>query len=177
MRFKKMMTAVGTIGAIALVGTACGDQRTAGPDEQQPPAAEQPAPNDQASAPPENPSPPQPNAPGQPVAPPVEGAEGVPSPQVNGMALPGGYPQQVWVNDAGRTLVITAQEGGCGQASAELTDQTDQQVAVRLVETIPADAQACTMDIRYPTMTVELAEPLGERIVVLTYEERDRSKD
>jgi hypothetical protein len=43
-----------------------------------------------------------------------------------------------------------------------------------LVETEPPEEKetACTMDIRFETVSVTLDEPLGERTVVLKYEHR-----
>lgn len=56
---------------------------------------------------------------------------------------------------------------------AELTEQSRERVDVTLVETVPADETTmCTMDIRHPLLTVELAEPLGDRDIGLHYEKR-----
>ncbi|GAB3877169.1 hypothetical protein GCM10029964_025760 [Kibdelosporangium lantanae] len=61
---------------------------------------------------------------------------------------------------------------GCSKASVEIAQQTDQQVALNLVESSPATQQMCTMDIRYPSFTVTLNAPLGDRTVVLIYQQR-----
>jgi hypothetical protein len=94
----------------------------------------------------------------------------VPQERIDGTALPEGFPKSVTVTD--RTLAVQAQEGGCGKASAEVKSQTSSAVEIALVETQPAVPQACTMDIRYPTVSVNLDQPLGERTVVLLFEQR-----
>lgn len=86
-------------------------------------------------------------------------------------ALPEGYPTEVAVSDEGHTLTIVAQEGGCTKVSAKVAEQTEEQVTVTLVESEPADENVvCTMDMRYPPLTVELDEPLGDRQLVLEHE-------
>lgn len=113
----------------------------------------------------------------KPVPPPSDGDEGgkLPKTRIEAQDLPASYPVDVRTLDGGRTLRITAEEGGCDKASAELVEETAAAVTVRLVTTKPADPQTiCTMDIRYPPLDVELAEPLGERDVVLQHAERTR---
>lgn len=80
----------------------------------------------------------------------------------------------VWTEDDGETVGVVAQEGGCGKASVEVPRQTDAQVEVVMVETIPATPQSCTMDLRYPKLTAELDAPLGDRKVVLKAEQRKK---
>lgn len=92
--------------------------------------------------------------------------------QVDASALPKGYPRKVVLNDAGDKLTITAQESGCGKASAEVTKQSRSQVVVLLVHTVPKEERMCTMDVRYPQLRVELDKPLGDRTLVLRAEER-----
>jgi hypothetical protein len=77
-----------------------------------------------------------------------------------------------WTEDDGDTLGVVAQEGGCGRSSVEVPEQTDAQVVVLMVETVPATPQMCTMDLRYPKLTAELDQPLGDRTVVLKAEQR-----
>lgn len=102
-----------------------------------------------------------------------DAAHEVPKRQMDTSALPEGYPRKAKRNEAGDGLLITAQEGGCGKASAELVKQTSSEVVVLLVHTVPKDdTTLCTMDIRYPEVPVKLAEPLGERMLVLKAEER-----
>ncbi|WP_156758252.1 hypothetical protein [Actinokineospora pegani] len=108
----------------------------------------------------------------QPARTPPEGGAEVPEAQIDPAGLAEGYPVMVWTVDDGTTLGVVAQEGGCGKASAEVTEQSDSQVAVKLVETTPADKQMCTMDLRYPKLTLELDQPLGAREVALTSEKR-----
>ena len=78
----------------------------------------------------------------------------------------------VWTEDSGATIGVVAQEGGCGKASVEVPEQTDAQVVVVMVETVPATEQMCTMDLRYPKLTAELDAPLNDRKVVLKSEQR-----
>ncbi|GLY69783.1 hypothetical protein Atai01_64020 [Amycolatopsis taiwanensis] len=104
--------------------------------------------------------------------PPTDRAPVLPS-QVDFGALPSDFPHEVWVSRDGKTLYIRAEEGGCGQATAEVREQTAQRVAVALVENQPqAKGQMCPMIIRYPVVQAQLAEPLGTRQVVLTMEKR-----
>ncbi len=96
----------------------------------------------------------------------------MPAAQIDDSALPEGYPQLVWTEEDGMSIGVVAQEGGCGKASVEIPEQTDEQVVVLMVETVPAKPQACTMDLRYPKITSELDAPLGDRTVVLKTEQR-----
>jgi hypothetical protein len=98
--------------------------------------------------------------------------EAVTQQQLDTGALPQGYPVLVWTEDGGSTVGVVAQEGGCGKASVEVPEQTDAQVVVTMIETVPATPQNCTMDLRYPKITTELKAPLGERKVVLKAEQR-----
>lgn len=97
---------------------------------------------------------------------PVEGAK------LDAAALPEGFPAKVWTESKGNTIGATGQEGGCGKASAEVAEQSAEKVVLVLVETTPANAGMCTMDIRFPTVTAELDQPLGDRKVVLRSEQR-----
>ena len=83
-------------------------------------------------------------------------------------ALPADHPRTVWTQGDGKTVGVVAQEGGCGKASASVLEQSASSVKIELVETLPLDKQMCTMDIRFPPLTVQLSEPLGERTVALT---------
>ncbi len=108
----------------------------------------------------------------QPARTPPSGGTKVPTAQIDNSSLPKGYPQLVWTEDDGMSIGVVAQEGGCGKASVEIPEQTDKQVVVLMVETVPAKPQACTMDLRYPKVTSELDAPLGDRTVVLKTEQR-----
>lgn len=104
--------------------------------------------------------------------PPVD-RNAVPADRVDFSALPPGFPHEVWTSGDEKTLYIRAEEGGCSRASAQVRDQTPQRVAVHVVETQTlVKGQMCTMIIRYPVVAVPLAEPLGNRKVVLTAETR-----
>jgi len=101
---------------------------------------------------------------------PPEGGKAVPAKQIKPDGLPKDHPKKAVVK--GTTLAIAAQEGGCAVASAELGKQTAAQVEVTVVLTEPKEPRMCTMDIRFPWLTVELDEPLGDRTVVLKYDKR-----
>ncbi|MGH3432419.1 MAG: hypothetical protein ACRDQB_06240 [Thermocrispum sp.] len=104
------------------------------------------------------------------VGKPPAGAKPLPSKQIDADALPQGHPKKVQVK--GSTLAITAQESGCEKATAELGKQGDSQVVVTLLVTQPKEAEMCTMDIRFPSLSVQLDEPIGERTVVLKHDKR-----
>lgn len=78
---------------------------------------------------------------------------------------------KVWTQDGGSVVVATGQEGGCSKVRAEVAEQTDQQVKIRLINETPEPPGICTMDMRYPPLAVRLDKPLQQRTVVL--EERD----
>lgn len=145
---------VGT--ALLAVATACAEPQSAPEQAPVPPAQSAPAaePEDQSGR-----------------TPPA-GSDPVPAAQVVAEALPEGYPVTVWTADDGTTVGAVAQEGGCGKASAEVAQQSGEQVVITLVETTPKKAEMCTMDIRYQKLTVELDQPLGDREVVLKSEQR-----
>lgn len=101
---------------------------------------------------------------------PTEG-EKVPPPQIKASTgLPKGHPEEAYAE--GSKLTIQAQESGCEKASAELGAQTASSVTVTLVRTQPKEKMMCTMDIRFPPLTVELDEPIGKRTLVLEHEMR-----
>lgn len=169
---------------VLLAGTACGSQ-DADPADGTPRGD-----GDQISAPGDTvtplpmpsaedpvPAPQPPSAPGEPVQLPdgAQPGELLPGARIDGGALPQAYPQSVATSEDGRKLLIVAQEGGCGEASAELAEQSDERVVVTLVETEPPEEKdiACTLDIRFETVSVTLDEPLGERTVMLKYEHRE----
>jgi hypothetical protein len=108
----------------------------------------------------------------QPARTPPNGGTPVEKQQVDTSALPQGYPVLVWTEDDGTTVGVVAQEGGCGKASVEVPQQTDTQVVITMIETVPATPQNCTMDLRYPKITGSLDAPLGNRTVVLKAEQR-----
>ncbi|WP_103351736.1 hypothetical protein [Amycolatopsis sp. CA-128772] len=163
---------VGT-GAFLLLATAC-----AGPDlpTSQPAAGGvSTAPTGSVSTPaspsvppsPGDPVVPQPNPPGKPRLTVPEGSTPVPAAKIDATALPAGFPHEVWTSNGGTILDIRAQEGGCGHALGEAAEQTAGHVVVNLSETKAQTGQMCTMDIRYPVISVALAAPLDQRTVVL----------
>jgi hypothetical protein len=98
---------------------------------------------------------------------PPDGEE-VPEGRIDGSAVPEGQPTTTWTEGDGSVLGVIAQEAGCGKASVEIAEQNAQVVKLVLVETTPVDQQVCTMDIRYPPLTVKLDAPLADRTVVLS---------
>jgi hypothetical protein len=110
-------------------------------------------------------------APGEP---PPNGGTPVPADKVDATALPEGSPHSVWTEGDGRTLGVIGQEGGCSKASLEVAEQSPTAVRVVLVETMPTKQEMCTMDIRFPPLTVNLDAPLAERPVVLTTRQQQK---
>lgn len=159
--FRTTQRAVVALGAgmVLLLAGACGEQQdNAGGD---PPATTE------TSSPTETAEPER-----QPARTPPSGGTEVAAAQLDAAALPEGYPTLVWTEDDGATVGAVAQEGGCGKAHLEVSEQSATQVVVTMVEVVPAEPQACTMDLRYPKLTAELAEPLGDRTIVLKSEQR-----
>ncbi len=161
--FRTMRTAVVALGAgtVLLLAGACGDTQAG--DTQ---AGGNP-PTSDTSTPTETTEPDR-----QPARTPPSGGTEVGAEQLDPAALPEGYPQLVWTEDDGRTVGAVAQEGGCGKAHLEVPEQSATQVVVTMVEVVPAESQVCTMDLRYPKLTAELDEPLGDRTIVLRSEQR-----
>lgn len=155
---KRLGTVVGA-GVLLLLASAC-----ANPQESQDNAGGDTRPTE-TSAPAEN----QPDR--QPARTPPSGGEKVSAGQIDSTALQKNYPVMVWTEDDGGTVGVVAQEGGCGKASVE-SAETDKLVTITMIETTPKAPQACTMDLRYPKLTTELQEPLGDRKVVLKNEQR-----
>ncbi|MFC3894131.1 hypothetical protein ACFOWZ_21860 [Lentzea rhizosphaerae] len=147
-----MGTVVGT-GVLLLVISACGSAQNAGTGAGGGPTLPT------ATSPSEVP-------PG--IAPGEIPPDGKPVTKLDTNALSSEYPRTVWTQGDGKTVGVIAQEGGCGKASASVLEQSASVVKIELVETLPLDKQACTMDIRFPPLTVQLTEPLGERTVALT---------
>jgi len=147
-------TVVGT-GVLLLVISACGGAQHQGTG---------------AGGGPTLPTATSPSGPGVPpgIAPGEVPPDGKPVTKLDTSALSPEYPHTVWTRDDGRTVGVIAQEGGCGKAGASVLEQSATAVKIELVETTPLTKQMCTMDIRFPPLTVQLSEPLGERTVVLT---------
>lgn len=109
-----------------------------------------------------------PPVPDGPTAPP--GGEAIPAGQVDAAALPEGYPRLVWTQEGGSVVGAYGQEGGCTRVRADLVEQTAELVRIRFVEVTPTTGP-CTMDLRFPPLTVPLGEPLGDRTVLLEREQ------
>ena len=156
---------VGT-GALLLMVTACAGQDMS----TNPPAAPAGSVSTPASPSPSEsvlPAPPEANPPGKPRLTVPEGSTPVPPGKIDATALPAGFPREVWTANGGTVLNIRAQEGGCGHALGEAAEQAGDRVVVNLSETKAQTNQMCTMDIRYPVISVALAAPLDQRTVVL----------
>jgi hypothetical protein len=98
---------------------------------------------------------------------PPDGVRPVPSDQIDSSALPAEYPRLAWTEDEGGMVVgLYGQEGGCTHAHADLREQTPRLVRVAVVE-VTTSSGPCTMDLRYPSLAVQLDAPLGDRTVVL----------
>ena len=153
------------LGIVLVTATACGER------PQNVPAAGGGAPATTSSE--QAPTvPSMPNRPGSSQTAPA-GSTLVPPAQLDAAQLPEDYPREVFVTADGKALYLRAEEGGCGRAGAEVREETSSQVVVNLVETKSnLQGQMCTMDIRYPLVSVPLAEPLGQRKVVLHAEKR-----
>lgn len=88
--------------------------------------------------------------------------------KIDAAALHEDYPKTVWTEGDGRKVGLIGQEGGCGKASASVLEQTAASVKIEVLETLPLEKKMCTMDIRFPPLSVSLDAPLGDRTVVLT---------
>lgn len=151
------------IGIVLVTATACGQRA----DNVAPGAAPTPP----ASL---SPAPGPPARPGSSQQPPA-GSKVVPAAQVDSSKLPGDYPREVYVTADDKTLYFRAEEGGCGRATADVQEVTAQQIVINLGETQSTPkGQMCTMDIRYPLVSVPLSEPLGQRKVILVSLKQNR---
>lgn len=144
-------------GLVLIAATAC-----AGPQA----SPNQPAGAAQAPAQ-SSPSRPNPGGPEQPAQAVPDGSVPVPAGQIDASKLPAGYPHVVYTSRGGTVLSVKALEGGCTHASAILGVQNAQRVVVSLAETSENPHQLCTMDLRYPMVSVPLSAPLGQRTVAL----------
>lgn len=150
------------LGAAAvLLAVACGQQEEVGFGGQ--PESGSSAPGQGVSSKP-IPSTPAPD----PVEPaPPQGATAVPAPKVDASGLPEGYPRVAWTEGDGTVVgAYGVASGGCVEVRGELAEQNPQRVVLRLAEKTTSTGP-CTMEIRYPPVTVKLTEPLGDRTVVL----------
>ncbi|MET7994110.1 hypothetical protein ABZU76_24770 [Amycolatopsis sp. NPDC005232] len=155
---------VGT-GLILATVTACGAQGTMATNPAS--GGDSVAPSGSISTSPSPVPKPLPNPPGKPRLEVPEGSTPVPADQVDAKALPPGFPHEVYTANGGTIINVRAEEGGCGHALGEAIEQTAQHVVLDLSETKAQTGQMCTMDLRYPYISVALAAPLGERTVVL----------
>ena len=95
------------------------------------------------------------------------GVQAVPASKVDASALPEGYPRVAWTTDGGLVLgAAGVANSGCVEVRGELAEQNPQRVVLRLIEHTTS-AGACNLEIRYVPVAIKLAEPLGDRTVVL----------
>ncbi|MCP2267607.1 hypothetical protein [Actinokineospora diospyrosa] len=165
---KRLGTSIGA-GVLLTVLTACAGQETASPP---PDPASAPPTSSSAAIPPGVPPTESTEPDRQPARTPPSGGTEVPAGQIDATGVVEDYPTVVWTENDGTDVGVVAQEGGCGKASAEVAAQTATQVVITLVETQPAKPVQCTMDLRFPKLSVNLDKPLGERKVVLKSEQR-----
>jgi hypothetical protein len=100
------------------------------------------------------------------VATPPAGATAVPAPRVDAAALPAGLPTLVWTRGA-RTIGVYGRAGGCTAARLDLVEQGPDRVTLRVVQ-FSTGPGPCTRELVYPPLETVLADPLGQRTVVLT---------
>lgn len=158
----------GVLAALAVLTLAagCGDSSpSTPPSTPAPPSASPEAPPTiPTGAPPARPERPIPAADPLTSTPPA-GATPLPASQVDAENLPPGFPTLVWTYGP-RTVGVYGRAGGCTESRAEVADQTDAQVRIRVVQ-YSTGRGPCTRELRYPPLEVTLAADLGARRVVL----------
>jgi hypothetical protein len=87
--------------------------------------------------------------------------------QIDARALPGGQPGPVSVDLGGTTLTVDGIGGHCSTPTAELLGEDATTVSVRLVVTTTGTGTCDALAVLVP-LTVRLAQPLGDRTVVLS---------
>lgn len=146
--------------AITLLAVACGQQEDVGFGGSPPTAS--------ATDQPVSTNPIPPSEAQDPAAPaPPAGAQAVPESKVDASSLPEGYPTIAWTEGDGTTVgAYGVASGGCVEVSGELAEENAQRVVLQIIERTTSTGP-CTMEIRYPPVTVKLSAPLGDRTVVL----------
>jgi hypothetical protein len=154
----RYLTKFAGAGLVLIAATACAGQ----PAPANPAAAGQPPASNVAkpAAPGGGPA----EAPAQSVP---DGSVPVPAKQIDASSLPADYPRIAFVSRGGTVVSVKALEGGCSHASATTSLQDAQKVVVNLAESTPNRHQMCTMDIRYPMVSVPLGAALGDRTLVI----------
>lgn len=100
---------------------------------------------------------------------PPSGGSAVAEANVDLSALTPEHPKLVWTEDDGKAVGAYGLGGGCTEVTAEILEETDDKVVLKLVEEVTSD-EPCTMEIRYVPATAELDEQLGDRTVVVERE-------
>ncbi|MTD58978.1 hypothetical protein [Amycolatopsis pithecellobii] len=150
------------IGIVLVTATACGQRA----DNVSPGAGPTPPPSVSVQPPPSQP---------WSAQTPPAGSMAVQAAQVDSSKLPKDYPREVFVSADGKVLYFRAEEGGCGRASADVQQETAQQIVINLRETqTNTQGRMCTMDIRYPLVSVPLHDPLGDRKILLVSLKQNR---
>lgn len=159
---KRLLTVAGAGVLLALGGACAGPQHdTVQPGGAPPALTTEPPP----SGPPNSGS-------GESDQVPPGGSQPVVNEKMDTAGLPEGYPTKVWTQGDGKSVGLVTQEGGCGKAGVEIAEQSAATVTLLVFEAVPAKPKMCTMDLRYPYMSVNLDQPLGERTLVLRHERR-----
>ncbi|HWE92297.1 MAG TPA: hypothetical protein VG317_22720 [Pseudonocardiaceae bacterium] len=94
------------------------------------------------------------------------GATPVSGQRVDAVALPASEPRLVWTTGDGSTLGLYGEQGPCLATDVRVTAQTTAQVTITLVEQ-QANGDPCRSNLRYQPLTVALAQPLGDRSILL----------
>lgn len=88
--------------------------------------------------------------------------------KVDARGLPPGYPRLVWTEGNGSVIGFFAEQGACSTVGASVIAQTGSAVTVRLLQQQPASTKPCPANyILNKEMTVNLAQPLGGRTVIM----------
>ncbi|HJP76686.1 MAG TPA: hypothetical protein VJ914_20620 [Pseudonocardiaceae bacterium] len=88
--------------------------------------------------------------------------------KVDASGLPPGYPRLVWTEGNGSVIGFFAEQGACSTVGASVISQTGSAVTVRLLQQQPASTKPCpAQHILNKEMTVNLAQPLGGRTVIM----------
>lgn len=104
-----------------------------------------------------------------PFAKPPAGGTAIPQNRITVANMPAGQPTLAWTTGDGRTVGFYGREGGCTKVHGEVAEQGPNGVKIIMVEQVPAKQKICTMDLRYPPITVQLTAPLGDRPLSLDH--------
>jgi hypothetical protein len=94
------------------------------------------------------------------------GATPVSGQRVDAASLPASEPRLVWMTGDGSTLGLYGEQASCLATDARVTGQTATQVTITLIEQ-QTSGKPCRSDLRYQPLAVTLAQPLGDRSILL----------